>query len=264
MYNPTRRNRNIGTKKQGHGQDNEMTISQPAISLKSFYERLDNYEKEKRTINGHEFLFVTEQTRETSKHACTVDDIEKIISSIPSKDYGELKLVILRQPKRKEETLSPVWGRLIYSYEFERDYLPAVIIEAIDYSKSFKWSKKLSPDAQHELDRLRNDGHEIVEDKRHFKAEYKLENVRQTQLYRTLPHEFGHYVHYLEFVERPGTEDEEFEEWEKRNDSYFKLSKADKEKFAHNYADDLRNELTKKGIIPFDRIENKKTVPNNV
>lgn len=262
MYNPTRRNRNIGTKKQGHGQDNELKISQPAITLKSFYERLDNYETEKRIINGHEFLFITEQTRETSEHACTVDDIEKIISSIPTKDYGELKLVILRQPKRKEETLSPVWGRLIYSYEFEGDYLPAIIIEAIDYSKSFKWSKKLSPDAQHELDRLRNDGHEIVDDKRYFKAEYKLENVRQTQLYRTLPHEFGHYVHYLEFVERPGTGDEEFEEWEKRDDNYFKLSKTDKEKFAHNYADNLRKDLTEKGVIPFDRIENKKTVPN--
>ena len=71
--------------------------------MKSFYERLNNYEKEKRIINEHEFLFVTEQTRKNSEHACTVDDIEKIIRSIPSNDYGELKLVILRQPKGKKK-----------------------------------------------------------------------------------------------------------------------------------------------------------------
>ena len=143
MYNPTRRNRNIGTKKQGHGQDNELTISQPAITLKSFYERLDNYEKEKRIINEREFLFVTEQTRKNSEHACTVDDIEKIIRSIPSNDYGG-QTRYSETTKRKEETLSPVWGRLIYSYEFEGDYVPAIVIEAIDYSKSFKWSKVIS------------------------------------------------------------------------------------------------------------------------
>lgn len=260
MYNPTRRNRNIGTKKQGYGQDNELKIPQPSITLKSFYERLEHYDKEKRVINEHEFLFVIEQTRGNSEHACTFDDIERIIRAIPFRDYGDLKLVILRQPKRKEETLSPVWGRLIYSYEFEGDYYPAILIEAIDYSKSFRWTKKLSPDAQNELERLRNDGHNIVEDKRYFKAEYKLENVRQTQLYRTLPHEFGHYVHYLTVVEQPGTEDEEFEEWEKRYDDYFKLSTIDKEKFAHNYADNLKEQLILKGIIPFDRIENQRTV----
>ncbi len=254
MHNPTRRNRNIGTKKQGHGKDNELTIPQPCIPLKHFFERIDNYKKEKRVINDHEFLFVIEPPRQSSAHACTVNDIAKIISHIPPKDYGELELIILRQPKRKEETLSPVWGRIIYNFEFEGKFQPAIIIEAVDYSNYLKWSKKLSPDDQQELDRLRNDGHKIVEDKRHFKAEYKIENVRQTQLYRTLPHEFGHYVHYLEFVERAGTEDEEFEEWEIRNDNYFKLSKADKEKFAHNYADNLKNDLIEKGIIPFDSI----------
>ena len=39
---------------------------------------------------------------------------------------------VRRQPKRKEEIISPVWGRLIYSYEFENDYCPAIILDAID------------------------------------------------------------------------------------------------------------------------------------
>lgn len=244
MHNPTRRNRNIGTKKQGYSKNNYFKIPQPNIELKSFYERLEKYQKEKRIINGREFVFVTEQTRKTSEHACSIDDIEKIIRLIPTKDYGELQLIILRQPKRKEEIISPVWGRLIYSYEFEDEYMPAIIIEAADYSKSLKWPKKLTPDAQQELDRLRNDGHEIVEEKRYFLAKFNREHVRKTQLYRTLLHEFGHYVHYLEFVVRPGSENEAYEEWEKRDDNYFNLPKIEKEKFAHNYAAQLRKQIT--------------------
>lgn len=288
MNNPTRRNRNIGTEKQGHGQDNKLIIPQPADTMKSFYERLDKYEKEKRFINGHEFLFVTEQTRKNSKHACTIDDIEKIISHIPKKNYGELKLIVLRQPKRKEEILSPVWGRLIYSYEFEDDYFPAIIIEAFDYSAIFKWSKKLSLDALEELERLKNDGHNIIEGKRHFTAEYKIENVRQTQLYRTLSHEFGHYAHYLTIVKEPLIElknevdllDEQIERedtevsnivFEKCEKLYYELTKKteeleklyfaipsmEKEKFAHKYADNLKKKLLEKGVIPFERIEKK-------
>lgn len=255
MRDTTRRNRNIGTSKQGHGKDNELTIPQPAEILKSFYERLDNYKKIPKTINGHDFLFVLEQTRETCEHACSINDISKIIENIPTKDYGDLKLIILRQPKRKEETLSPVWGRLIYSYEFEGDYYPAIILEAIDFERKFKWTKKLPVESQRELERLREDGHKIVDDKRHFIADYEIDNVRNTQLYRTLIHEIGHYVHYLEFVERPGTDEEEFEEWEKRNDLYFNLPKSEKEQFAHKYADRLKKELNEKKIIPFERID---------
>ncbi len=256
MKNPTRRNRNIGTEKQGHGQNNELTIPYPVAISKTFYERLGRYEKFNRTINGNVFEFVIEETRTTSEHACTIEDISEIIRHIPPSDYDDLNLIILRQPKRKEETLSSVWGRLIYSYEFEGNNRAAIILEAVDYERKFKWSKSLQPEHQKELERLRSDGHEIIAEKRYYTAEYKLDNVRNTQLYRTLPHEFGHYVHYLEEVERPGTEEEDYEEWELRYDNYFKISTADKEKFAHGYADELINNLKECRAIPFERIEN--------
>jgi hypothetical protein len=252
MRNPTRRNRNIGTSKQGHGKNNKLTIADPRGILKSFYERLSNYEKIKKIINGHDFLFIIEATRETSKHACTINDIETIIEQIPKEDYGELKFIILRQPKRKEETLSLTWGRLIYSYEFEGNYFPAIILDAIDFTKKFKWTNKLSIDSQKELERLKEDGHEIENDGRNFVAEYKIENVRNTQLYRTLPHEFGHYAQYLELVERPGSEGEEFETWKARFDKYFEIKNTEKEEFAHNYAKKLKEKLIKDKIIPFE------------
>lgn len=252
MKNPTRRNRNIGTPKQGIGQNNRLTIPEPCGILKSFYERLVDYIKVKKTINGHDFLFIVESIRETSKHACSISDIETIIEQIPKMDYGELKFIVLRQPKRKEEILASNWGRFVYSYEFEGEYFPAIILDAVDFTKKFKRSNKLSIDGQKELDRLKNDGHEIINDGRHFTADYKIESVRNTQLYRTLPHEFGHYVQYLNFVVRPATEDEGFEIWEQRRDNYFKIPVLEKEKFAHNYADNFREQLMKQRLIPFE------------
>ncbi|GAA0891655.1 hypothetical protein GCM10009122_13340 [Fulvivirga kasyanovii] len=255
MYNPTRRNKNIGTNKQGHGQNNELTIPSPANTNKTFYERLTNYQKVSRTINGNRFEFVIESTRVSTEHACTIDDIAELLRHVPPNDYADLKLIILRQPKRKEETLSPVWGRLIYTYEFEGETGPAIILEAFDNKRNLKWSKKLSSEDQKELERLREDGHRIIETKRYFEAEYELKNVRNTQLYRTLLHEIGHYKHYLQEVEEQGTEDEPFEEWEIRFDNYFKLPSHQKEQYAHRYAEQLRKTLLESKVIPFERIE---------
>jgi hypothetical protein len=254
MQNPTRRNRNIGTAKQGHGQDNKLVISHPAATMKFFFERLDKYDVVERIINNHKFKFVVERTRKHSFHACTIDDLEIILSHIPKEDYGDLELIILRQPKRKEEILKPVWGRLIYVYEFENELSPAIIIESMDLQRGFKWSKKLSIASQKELERLKEDGHEIVAGKRYYEAEYTIENIRATQLYRTLPHEFGHFVHYLNIVERPETPDEPYDASEKRWNAYHQLPSGEKEQFAHAYADKFKNELKAKNLIPFERI----------
>lgn len=253
MKDNRRRNRNIGTAKQGYGKNNKLTIPSPALISKTFFERLDKYKKVEESIKGHDFLFVIEQTRKNSEHPCSIADIKTIIENIPTKDYGDLKLIILRQPKRKEEIIMPVWGRLIYSYEFEKEYYPAIILEAVDYTGTLKWPRKLSVDCRKELERLQKDGHNFIEDKRYFTAPFELKNVRKTQLYRTLIHEFGHYVHYLDVVERPGKEDEDFEEWKKRHELYFKIPAAEKEKFAHKYAEILRGELISKKIIPFEK-----------
>ncbi|MGH1384534.1 hypothetical protein [Kordia sp.] len=254
MRNSTRRNRNIGTAKQGFGQNNKLVVPYHAQEMKSFYERLEEYNVVKRTINNHTFKFVVEKTRENSFHACTIDDLETILAQIPKDHYGDLELIILRQPTRKEENLKAVWGRLIYSYEFENDYLPAIIIEAVNLEGSFKWPKKLSVGGQKELERLKEDGHKIVMGKRYFEAEYTIENIRATQLYRTLPHEFGHYVHYLDLVIKPEKTDEEDDAWEKRWNDYHRLPTSEKESFAHSYADTFKSKLETKNLIPFDRI----------
>lgn len=249
MRNPTRRNRNIGTPKQGHGRQNKLTIPDPYDDARLFYERLGAYDKEERIINGHPFLFVTERNNQALKHACSLNDLEKMISYIPSADYGDLKLIILRQPKRKESILSGVWGRLIYSYQFENDFYPAVILEAFEDNGKLKWPRGLDPDDQQELLRLRGDGHSFIESKKGYTASLEAPNVRNTQLYRTLLHEFGHYVHYLKMVK---TFNNDAGNEEKREEDYLHLPKDVKEKFAHQYADKLRERLLQENLIPFE------------
>jgi hypothetical protein len=250
MRNPIRRNRNIGTSKQGHGKNNKLTIPSPCLVSKSFVERLDHYEKVEKVINGHPFTFVIERTRLSTQHACSIEDVENMIKHIPSTDYGLLKFIVFRQPKRKEEIMSPVWGRLIYSYEFENDYSPAIILEALDCSKKIRWGKSLSPQDQAELERLQADGHQFIIDKRGYTSKLEINNVRNTQLYRTLSHEFGHYVHYWEVVEQP-TEGE----WEEREEFYSKIPGTVKEQYAHRYADLLLAKLKEQNLVPFERID---------
>lgn len=264
MNNPTRRNRNIGTAKQGHGANNKLVIPWPAVVMKSFEERLTTYTKDYRTINGNRFEFVIEQNREDSIHCCTVNDCAEILRHIAPSDYGRLNLMIFRQPKRKEEILNSVWGRLIYSYEFEGDYRPAIILESGNPDKILKWSKSQTPDGLKELERLRMDGHVIVNTKREYQIHCNLNSTRATQLYRTLPHEIGHYNHYLKMVgeiddiPESGT-DEDFDKRlqlrDKEFDKYYNLNREIKEKFAHKFADEFKQMMTEKGIIPFDRIE---------
>lgn len=249
MFNPSRRNRNIGTAKQGHSPQNKLRIPQRTYGL-SPMESLGQYQKQEVEINGYKFIFVVEKTREGSLHACSIEDIKQIIEHVPIADYGSLRLIVLRQPKRKEEILSPVWGRLIYSFEFENEYYPAIILEAGEYPRKIKWETSLSLESQKELDRLKEDGHNFISNGKHWIADMEPENVRNTQLYRTLLHEFGHYVHYMMIVERPGKEDEDIRFWEERLEYYNNIPGIEKENFAHRYANDLRLRLKEKGVIP--------------
>jgi len=256
MWNPVRRNRNIGTSNQGFGSNNKLDISYPLLGSKGFrdfYERLGPYEKIEKIINGHSFIFVIEAPRKSCTHACSVQDVERIIENIPSSHYGSLKLIIFRQPKRKEEIISSVWGRLIYSYTFEDDYFPAIILEAVDCDKKIYFKKSQAPEDEKEFKRLISDGHQFVENKRNFISHLDPGSVRNTQLYRTLPHEFGHYVQYQKIV-GDLKDEEDLEDWEKRNETYLQIPKSDKENYAHRYANDLIEKLKKVKVIPFDRI----------
>lgn len=237
--NNTRRNRNIGTAKQGHGQNNKFEIPShfSYAELKVYFEDLKNYQSVGRIIKGYLIMFLVEETRDECVHACTVDDITRVLQNVPAADLEDLPLIILRQPKRKEEILSPVWGRYIYYAVIDKHSGSAICLDTFDLSKPVRWSKSLTPDLQVELERLKTDGHSIETNKRHHIVSSDLASVRATQLYRTLLHELGHHVDRT------------------RNENVFETKTSkDKEIFAHRYADEMRENLRREGVVPFERI----------
>jgi hypothetical protein len=80
MSDNRRRNRNIGTVKQGHGQNNRMRILDQG--LLHYTERLTEYKRFAHTINGHEFIFVVKKNRANCYHACSVADVASIHQDI--------------------------------------------------------------------------------------------------------------------------------------------------------------------------------------
>ncbi len=254
-WNPNKRNRNIGTTKQGHSRDNELTIPQPTDTLRSFYERFDGAQTSTFSLHGREIPVISENLKEGFYYSCTPADVEHILNHLPAEDLAEFGMVIFRQPKKKERILSPVWGRLIYSVEFKNDYYPAIILEALPDTGEYSFPKKQTPEDKKEFELLQADGLNFKLQKREYLAEINPEIARSIQLYRTLLHEVGHYVHYLATVERPGKEDEEYEEWEQRDSFYFNIAATEKENYANNYATRAKKMLIEKGIIPFAKKE---------
>jgi hypothetical protein len=237
----TRRNRNIGTAKQGHGQDNRLTI--PWCGLKLYYENLTDFKVAERSVHSRGLSFIVEKTRADSYHACTVDDIAHVLRHIPSLDFDGIDFIALRQPKRKEEIINPVWGRIAFYTKIGAHQGRAIFIEALNPSKPISWTKSLTPDGQQELERLREDGHEIITTRHNHKINVSLESLRATQLYRTLLHELGHSVDY-----------------DRDPDAFDRKSSLEKETFAHQYAEKMQERLVRFGIVPFSRMFDRETI----
>jgi hypothetical protein len=141
MQNPVRRNRNIGTAKQGLKRQSKFGI--PCYYLredKVYYEKLTHYKIVKKQINGRSFTFIVERTQKDYFHACTIEDLEFILQFVPSFFYKDLTTIILRQPKRTERIFSSAWGRLVFYYEFEGRGFPAIILESAKSGGTLRWN----------------------------------------------------------------------------------------------------------------------------
>jgi hypothetical protein len=260
-FNPTRRNRNIGTAKSGHGQDNRQTIPEVAHGENLFWERIDGARQVIRNISGRSLRFFVQPTRSDCVYACTIDDIVRVLSRVPLADWEGIEAILLRQPRRKEQVLAPVWGRLAYAADLvdRRGRVlyqgPAIVLESVNPTKPVRFGKGLPPEDLAELERLKSDGHNILQGDRNHTIEPTLESCRSTQLYRTLLHELGHWVDFLEKVERPaalvgsGTSDQ----YSALLDKFHRRPPREKEEFAHSYAERTRRHLTAIHVLPFER-----------
>jgi hypothetical protein len=248
-----RRNRNIGTAKQGHGHDNRLVIPDSWWDSRSFWERLPGATVVTRSVHGRAMFFVVEPTRAGSVHACTVDDIATVLNATPNSDVFGIQGVILRQPKRKEELLSPAWGRLRYAVEVGPISGVAIVVEACSVPLTLKWSRRLDPPAQEEFERLLREADRVESTNRQHILHFGLEAVQAVQLYRTVLHELGHWVDCLEKVELPARVPGG-ECWGELWQAYCRGPARERESFAHPYARDLAHDLKTRGLIPFERI----------
>lgn len=254
--NPTRRNRNIGTAKQGHGQNNELVIPERSNGL-YWLDRVEDCHVEDRIIADRKVRFVIQANAQDCIHPCTVSDVEPILEALPQSDWAGLQTFVFRQPTRKQLVLSPVWGRLLYYSELStgKGKLlargPVIFLDAVQVDKTIAWSTSLDPDDSLELDRLRDDGHVVHRSGRKFNIAVSASSARNTQLYRTLLHEIGHWFDWLSKVEEPAAKGGDRDSLER---DYFARPKAEREAFAHRYAEAQRMLLDANGIIPFDQI----------
>ncbi|MFD2262257.1 hypothetical protein ACFSM5_05110 [Lacibacterium aquatile] len=258
VFRPTRRNRNIGTARQGHGQNNRLTIPE-RWQTSNWSTELSGCQQITHTLSGRAIHFFIEPLRPGFQHACTIADVCVILGLLPAEDWEGLNNVIFRQPTRKQTILTPTWGQLRYdatislTYGTELAEGPTVIFQATQGRTTLKWGKSLGPEASLELQRLEEDGHRVERTARFTLIHTTVASVRATQLYRTLPHEIGHWVDYQQKVLRP--EAEPGGNFFDLQDLYFARPQSEREAFAHRYADAKRAQLMAAKAIPFERDE---------
>lgn len=255
-WNPTRRNKNIGTKKSGRSKNNELVISDRWSDYRIYWERLSDPVICPVKIKGHDITLFVEPTKDGYVHACTPDDIIRVLELVIQEHLEEIDLVVLRQPKKKEEILKPVWGRFVYYADFGRYSGPGVYIEATPVGKVLHWSNKLDPYKKKELAALEKDGHRVEHTKRGYIIHTTLETCRATQLFRTLPHEIGHAVDYLTHSINPSVDAKTEVESDYITNTYDAKPSLDKEEYAHRYAREFYEKHKADGALPFERILN--------
>jgi hypothetical protein len=236
-WNPTRRNKNIGTKAHGHGSNNRLTIPESWHESKCYYEKLDAYQVVTRMIGTRLVRFFVEPTRPDWFYPCSIDDICAVLIHCSPEELIAFDFIVLRQPTRKQRILCPVWGRAIFYFDIDKCQGSAIVIEAQDLSP-VAWPISIDTERVRELDRLRQDGHEIQNTRRGFEIRATPATLRNTVLYRTLLHEIGHHVDYKRSSE---------ESWDGR-------TRTEKEDYAHRYARELYERLSKKVAVPIDPI----------
>jgi hypothetical protein len=250
-----RRNRNIGTAKAGHGQNNRNVIPRRQLEGVRYYERLTSPVVVTREFGDHIFTFIVEPTREGSFHCCTVDDVCEVLRLLPERHHENIALIIFRQPTRRQETLRSVWGRMAFARHVAGHSGTAIYLDAQEVPWIAEWPRCLSLDEQQELERLRRDGHHVESQRRGHVIRSGADAIRATQLFRTLPHEVGHNVDYNRFYERAdaaySSTDPGFDYVLNRYDA---RPTSEREAFAHRYADEFRQAMIDAGHFPFPQI----------
>jgi len=242
-WNPIRRNKNIGTKKSGLSKNNKLVIPKYWDDYYLFWEHIINPVIIPIKINNHKMILFIEPTKQGYVHASTPQDIIRVLHLVKQEHLEEIELIVLRQPKKKEEILKPVWGRFVYYASLGKYAGSAIYLESMSINELIKYSNKLTPFDKKELDLLEKERHRIKKVKKGYHIYTTPEAVRNTQLFRTLPHEIGHAVDYI-------------------TTKYHSKPTRDKEEYANRYAREFYLKWAIRKRLPFERLYNEKDLEN--
>lgn len=255
----TRRNRNIGTAKQGHGDDNDAVVPRRWRDSRYDWQRVPKSRVVYRVVWGRDMPFLVEPTRSASWHACTVDDVARMLNLLPKRHVNNYKGivgirgVVFQQPTRKEEQLRGVWGRLCFGVEVNGVSGPVIQLAATETPLRIRWGRHLKPDEQQELERLQSAAASSESDGRHHRMMFDIDAVRRVQLYHTIPHEIGHWADMFEGVELPSL-GADLDTWKQAWDRYWQRPGHEHEVYADRYATQTVAGLREERHLPFDRM----------
>jgi len=223
-------------------------------------------------INKRKFYIFVEKIIKNFVHAVTPEDIIQLLPYIEHEiedDEATEFAIVLTQPQKNN---TPSWGYFCTS-DFDQFDGKAVFITATNL-QPIEWGNHLkggNNSGFSELERLQEDGHNIIREAKNITIYPTLEATRNTQLYRTLLHEFGHYVDQYNKIHKISKRDwkmegykDEFDYYTRLDDLYWSTQRDQHEEFAHNFAKKMSSMLKEKGVIPFDRLLAKslKNYPN--
>ncbi|MEZ5809874.1 MAG: hypothetical protein R3D45_00540 [Rhizobiaceae bacterium] len=255
-WRPERRNRKIGTASAGFKKRNRLTI--PRQGEVEYFEDVKPNRVEEWRLSGLPLFCIYENPRPGCTYGCSPEDVHHLLSHLPQDDLSALEMIVFRQPTRKQSTLNPVWGRLIYVAQIAGHTGSAIILEAVDLETKHTWPRRRDAEDARELERLRGDGHSVEAGKREFAVTFNEDSVRNTILYRTLLHEIGHWVQYARAVlSKPD------HLLEGAYDFHFARPVSERDLFAHSYAGQMAAKLRNQGVIPFEPIVERKTAGRN-
>jgi len=101
-WNPVRRNRNMGTARRGHGENNQMVIPESWHRSQRFWENLGACVAVRRLIGAKIQVFLVEPPQVNWFYPCSIDDMAKLLAHFPAEDLLSFDFIVLRQPTRKQ------------------------------------------------------------------------------------------------------------------------------------------------------------------
>lgn len=206
-------------------------------------------------LSNHVFTVIVEPAAPGWKYYLSIPDILELLKLVPQDDRKDIAVIVFRQPKRKERIFSPVWGRMSYWAEFGAYSGTSIVIEAQPLDYSYRLQKDIGPVFAKELDALRNDGHIVETTRRHIEISCPPHAIRNTQLFRTVPHEIGHRMDYEEKVSAPFDRDED--DLDALMARYFSRPQREREQFADRYAEAVMSDFRRQETVPFPPLPNR-------